>query len=132
LTGRYIPVELFTFSFVEFLSFLGHTVTDLKRLTTVEMAHLQQVLGEYLHMGGIPQPLKYPELPLLRTLYDDILYRDIATRQDPIPIGFLGGYLHPIDQRFSETRWKNDRTMSHELTIMENRNHARCDFLDPV
>ena len=24
--------------------------------------------------------LKYPELPLLRTLYDDVLYRDIATR----------------------------------------------------
>lgn len=24
--------------------------------------------------------MKYPELPLLRTLYDDVLYRDIATR----------------------------------------------------
>ncbi len=31
-------------------------------------------------MGGIPEALKYPELPLLRTLYDDVLYRDIATR----------------------------------------------------
>ena len=31
-------------------------------------------------MGGIPEGLKYPEIPLLRTLYDDVLYRDIATR----------------------------------------------------
>jgi hypothetical protein len=31
-------------------------------------------------LGGIPEPLKYPELPLARTLYDDVLYRDIATR----------------------------------------------------
>lgn len=80
LTGRYIPVELFPFSFGEFLRFKGYVIPDLKRLTTVETAHLQQGLNEYLHMGGIPEPLKYPELPLLRTLYDDILYRDIATR----------------------------------------------------
>jgi uncharacterized protein len=80
LTGRYIPVELFPFSFGEFLRFKGYAIPDLKRLTTVETAHLQQGLNEYLHMGGIPEPLKYPELPLLRTLYDDILYRDIATR----------------------------------------------------
>jgi hypothetical protein len=49
-------------------------------MTTVEMARLQKNLDEYLQLGGIPEPLKYPELPLLRTLYDDILYRDIAAR----------------------------------------------------
>jgi uncharacterized protein len=80
LTGRYIPVELFPFSFVEFLHFKGYTIPDLTRLTTVEKASLEQTLNEYLRLGGIPEPLKYPELPLLRTLYDDILYRDIATR----------------------------------------------------
>ena len=31
-------------------------------------------------MGGLPEPLKYPDLPLRRTLYDDVLYRDIAAR----------------------------------------------------
>jgi hypothetical protein len=80
LTGRYIPVELFPFSFVEFLHFKGYAIPDLTRLTTVEKASLQQRLNDYLSLGGIPEPLKYPELPLLRTLYDDILYRDIATR----------------------------------------------------
>ena len=80
LTGRYFPVELFPFSFPEFLQFKGYPRPDLTRLTTVERAHLQQNLDEYLRLGGIPEPLKYPELSLLRTLYDDILYRDIATR----------------------------------------------------
>ncbi len=28
----------------------------------------------------MPEQLKYPELPLLRTLYNDVIYRDIATR----------------------------------------------------
>ena len=80
LTGRYVPVELFPFSFLKFLRFKRYTIPALSHLTTVERAHLRQHLSEYLHLGGIPDPLKYPELPLLRTLYDDVLYRDIATR----------------------------------------------------
>jgi len=80
LTGRYIAVELFPFSFTEFLRFKGYNIPDLTRLTTIETAQLQQALNEYLSLGGIPEPLKYPDLPLRRTLYDDILYRDIATR----------------------------------------------------
>lgn len=80
LTGRYVPVELFPFSFAEFLRFRGETLPDLARLTTLETAQLQGHLGDYLHLGGLPEPLRYPELPLARTLYDDVLYRDIATR----------------------------------------------------
>ena len=80
MTGRYLPVELFPFSFAEFLRFRGYAVPDLARLTTVSAARLQGHLGEYLRLGGIPEPLKYPDLPLARTLYDDVLYRDIATR----------------------------------------------------
>jgi predicted AAA+ superfamily ATPase len=80
LTGRYVPVELFPFSFAEFLRFHGYTMPDLARLTTVDAARLQGYLGDYLRTGGLPEPLRYPELPLARTLYDDVLYRDIATR----------------------------------------------------
>ena len=80
LTGRYVPIELFPFSFPEFLQFRGEPLPDRKHMTTVEMARLQTALDAYLRLGGIPDALKYPELPLLRTLYDDILYRDIAAR----------------------------------------------------
>ncbi len=80
LTGRYVPVELLPFSFAEFLLFQRYPLPDLDRLTTLEAARLQQALGEYLRLGGLPEPLKYPDLPLRRTLYDDVLYRDIATR----------------------------------------------------
>jgi len=80
LTGRYVPVELFPFSFTEFLRFRQFVVPDLSRLTTLDMARLQQYLNEYLRVGGLPEPLKYPDLPLRRTLYDDVLYRDIAAR----------------------------------------------------
>lgn len=80
LTGRYIPIELFPFSFSEFLLFRSEMVPDFQRMTTIDWAHLNTNLSAYLISGGIPDALKYPELPLLRSLYDDVLYRDIASR----------------------------------------------------
>lgn len=80
LTGRYLPVELFPFSFSEVLRFRGIEVPNFQRLTTVDQARINRALNDYLISGGIPDALKYPELPLLRSLYDDVLYRDIATR----------------------------------------------------
>jgi len=80
LTDRYVPIELFPFSFHEFLEFRSQPAPDLQRMTTADKGVLKSALGAYLQMGGIPDALKYPELPLLRTLYDDVLYRDIATR----------------------------------------------------
>ncbi len=80
LTGRYVPIELFPFSFNEFLTFRNDSIPPIGRMTTVETAQLRRALDDYLHLGGIPDALKYPEMQLLRTLYDDVLYRDIATR----------------------------------------------------
>jgi uncharacterized protein len=80
LTGRYVPIELFPFSFREFLEFRGLPIPNLERMTTANKGVLKASLDRYLGMGGIPDALKYPELALLRTLYDDVLYRDIATR----------------------------------------------------
>jgi uncharacterized protein len=80
LTGRYVPVELFPFSFPESLQFRGGTHPHLDRMTTADSARLKSALNTYIQMGGIPDAIKYPELPLLQTLYDDVLYRDIATR----------------------------------------------------
>jgi hypothetical protein len=80
LTGRYLRVELFPFSFKEFLLFKKVEVPDLKVLTTKEKGQLIKLSKDYVVSGGIPDSLKYPELKIHKTLYDDVLYRDIATR----------------------------------------------------
>lgn len=88
LTGRYIPVELFPFSFDEYLRFKKIALPDLTRLdsarlailTTVERGKLKNAFSNYLQKGGIPQALQYPKLPIHKTLYDDIINRDVATR----------------------------------------------------
>jgi hypothetical protein len=80
LTGRSIRVELFPFSFQEFLSFKEVKIPDLKVLTTKQKGQLLNLTKEYIVSGGIPDSLKYPELEIHKTLYDDVLYRDVATR----------------------------------------------------
>lgn len=80
LTGRSIRAELFPFSFREFLLFKKIEVPDLKVLTTRQKGQLLKLTKDYIVSGGIPDSLKYPELEIHKTLYDDVLYRDIATR----------------------------------------------------
>lgn len=80
LTGRYIPVELYPFSYVEYLLYQGVGIPDRQQWSTAEQAGYQKLLDEYLVLGGLPEPLKYPELNLHQALYNDVLYRDIAAR----------------------------------------------------
>ncbi len=96
LTGRYIPVELFPFSFEEYLQFKQLVLPDINRLTTVDKGELRKAFSDYLKSGGIPQALQYPELPIHKTLYDDILNRDIGARYklaDTKPLRELTFYL---------------------------------------
>jgi predicted AAA+ superfamily ATPase len=99
-------------------------------MTTAQQGQLQNFLLSYLQSGGIPDALKYPELPLLRTLYDDVLYRDIATRyrlEDVTAIRELAFYLisNPTAQ-ISFNRLKDQlrlgsvNTVKNYISYMEN------------
>lgn len=80
LTGRYIPVELFPFSFFEFLRCKEVDVPNFSKLTTKSKTLLKRLLNQYLKTGGIPSAVKYPNAGWHKTLYEDIIYRDVATR----------------------------------------------------
>ena len=78
LTGRYIGVELFPFSFNEFLDFHGINIPDI--LLVEDRATIKKQFNDYLQHGGIPEYLKYDNELILKTLYDNILYKDIFAR----------------------------------------------------
>jgi predicted AAA+ superfamily ATPase len=82
LTGRYLPVELYPFSFKEFLLFKGATPEKSDFYLTKERARLKRFFDDYLKEGGLPEFLKYGDKDILKALYDDILYRDIIARYD--------------------------------------------------
>lgn len=77
LTGRHRTIEMFPFSFQEYLGFTGVSATP---TTTAQAAQRTRALHAYLQCGGIPDALKYPEDQVCAQLYQDILYRDIGAR----------------------------------------------------
>ncbi|WP_270516591.1 ATP-binding protein [Sanguibacteroides sp. AM78-02pH3A] len=83
LTGRHLPMELFPFSYSEFIRF--------KTLNSGE-----NTVMDYLKNGGIPEYLKTGASIILNALVDDILMRDIAVRnniRDVISLRQLTAYL---------------------------------------
>jgi len=96
LSGRNINIELFPFSFREFLSFKGVQPSKNGLFLTVERAALKKHFSEYLQHGGMPEYLKYQDQILLKRVYEDILYRDIVARygiKQVKPLRELGLYL---------------------------------------
>jgi len=79
LTGRNKQIEMFPFSFVEYLTFMGHTY-DLSGMTTKARSLLNLDFNHFLSMGGFPLVLKEDDLELINAYFSDILYRDIVAR----------------------------------------------------
>jgi Predicted ATPase (AAA+ superfamily) len=67
LTGRHLSMELFPFSYSEFIRFK-------------ELENGENAVMDYLKIGGIPEYVKTGISVVLNTLVDDILMRDIAVR----------------------------------------------------
>jgi len=82
LTGRNINIELYPFSFAEFLAFKGAKILKNGLSYTAERARIKRYFAEYLKHGGMPEYLKYKDPALLKRVYEDILYRDIVARYD--------------------------------------------------
>jgi len=77
LTGRYIDIKLFPFSFREFLSLRGFETH--KVYTTQEKAQILKFLQEYLSFGGLPEVYKFNKAILLG-IYETILNKDLILR----------------------------------------------------
>lgn len=80
LTGQYLSLEVFPFSFSEFLTFKKTGNMNFQNPTTKERVRMENYFAQYLFAGGIPNALKYPEAQWHKTLYDSVLYKDVAVR----------------------------------------------------
>lgn len=78
LTGRSMRVEVYPFSFAEYLRWMGSE--DGSVVKTKDKGRMVRLLNNYIERGGIPEALKYPELSVLPTIYNDVIHRDIVSR----------------------------------------------------
>lgn len=82
LTGRFHAYELLPFSFKEYLQLLKTDVPAVDRLTTETKAGISAHFDDYFVSGGFPAYLREKNQQYLKTLYENILYRDVMVRNN--------------------------------------------------
>ncbi|SDF44501.1 hypothetical protein SAMN04488589_0542 [Methanolobus vulcani] len=80
LTGRHLSYSLYPYSFREFLRYKKYELPIPEVLTTVERSTLKRHFNEYIEAGGIPEFVKNRDELYVKTLYENIIYRDIIAR----------------------------------------------------
>lgn len=80
LTGRYIQVEIYPFSFQEYLAMNEIPVNAKTLYTTTGRATMVKSFVKYMECGGFPKFLQDGSVSYITSLYESIIYRDILTR----------------------------------------------------
>ncbi|MHB1947264.1 MAG: ATP-binding protein [Gammaproteobacteria bacterium] len=80
LTGRHLDIELFPFSYMEFLRFQNYQHVENELNLTEKRSELHKYFTEYLTEGGMPIYLQNRQRNILSSLYDDIIIRDVLQR----------------------------------------------------
>ena len=80
LTGRHQSLELYPFSFQEYLAFHQIPWAPKDFYVIRKRAKLYKLFQDFFKSGGMPEYLRFKKSELLKGIYDDILYRDIAIR----------------------------------------------------
>jgi predicted AAA+ superfamily ATPase len=82
LTGRYIQITVFPFSFSETVRYSKQLLTETTQATPTETGKMLAMLHTYLFNGGFPETVLNPGLlkNYLTSLFDSILLKDILKR----------------------------------------------------
>ncbi len=81
LTGRYIDVRLYPFSFREFLRYQNFNLKKNDIYSTSKIVKIKQYFKQYLEIGGFPESYKIsPEI--ISNIYENILFKDILFKHN--------------------------------------------------
>src|SRR3989344_4135119 len=80
LTGRYKAFEVYPFSFSEYLTFKKIETKKEEWYDTNKKVVLLKNFEEYLVTGGLPEYIRNKDKEYVRTVFENILYKDIITR----------------------------------------------------
>ena len=120
LTGRHLNVELYPFSYSEFLRF-------------TKAKPSARSLDEYLAVGGFPAYVRTRRREVLEELFNDIVYRDIVVRyhlRDHMPIRMLAAYLlGHVGCKVSPSRLKDAVRVNSASTMLEYFSYLEETYL---
>lgn len=133
LTGRYLEIELYPFSFREYLQMKGVSPTTKDIYSTIGRSNLVRHFNEYLSIGGFPRYIESGNYRYLSTLYENIIYKDVITRNklnNEKELLELVYYLASnATKRFSYNSLANAIGIKHAETVKNYINYIENTFL---
>jgi uncharacterized protein len=123
LTGRYKVFEVYPFSFVEFLRLRKIGVKKDSLYITEDKVKLITAFGTYAVNGGMPEYLKNQDSEYIKTLYDNIIYRDIiarySIRRQRLVRELVGILASAISLPFTYNSLKKSLGLKNAITVKE-------------
>lgn len=80
LTGRYLPILLYPFSFKEFLALKNIEFKKEDVYIAERKGFLGKYFSEYLETGGFPEYIKDSRIEILQEYFHNIIHHDVAER----------------------------------------------------
>jgi uncharacterized protein len=125
LTGRYVQIEVFPFSFAEVLRFHGVSVPGQQELNPQKKGMILSNLNTYLQNGGFPEVVLNPAVikNYLSSLFDSVLMKDIVRRfkiRQSLQLYDLSNFLLAnYTNSYSYNQLKTDLNFNSVLTVQK-------------
>ena len=133
LTGRYKAFEIYPFSFREVLAFNKTVVNKEDFYITDKKVNLLRFFEEYLNSGGFPEYLKNKDKDYIKTLYENILYKDIITRYSVRREKLIKELVNLLTtntaSKFTYNSLKNTLGLKNAITVKEYISYLNNSYL---
>jgi hypothetical protein len=133
LTGRYKPFEVYPFSFAEYLSFRKVKPKKEWCYITEKKVELIKLFEDYINKGGMPEYLKNNDTEYIKTMYENILYKDIiarySIRKQKILKELVSILVNNIASLFTYNSLKKDLGLANSITVKEYISYLSNSYL---
>ena len=133
LTGRYKSFEVYPFSFIEYLSFKRADFDKGWFYVAEKKVKLIKLFEEYFSSGGFPEYLKNKDKDYIRTIFDNILYRDIIARysikRQKIIKELVNMLATNVSSLFTYNSLKKSLGLANSITVKEYISYLNNSYL---
>ncbi|MGQ9665578.1 MAG: ATP-binding protein [bacterium] len=134
LTGRFIELNIFPFSFREYLRAKKFHY-DINKISVEMEGNLLRALNEYLQVGAYPEVITkgLDQKTYLTTLFDSVLFKDVVNRYNvrypsklrDLAVNLVAGFA----REYSYSRLNEDLGFRSVHTVQEYSNYIREVFI---
>ena len=133
LTGRYKSFEVYPFSFNEYLHFKEVAFNKEWFYAAEKKVKLIKLFEEYFQNGGFPEYLKNKDNDYIRTIFENILYRDIIARysikRQKIIKELVNMLATNVSSLFTYNSLKKSLGLSNSITVKEYISYLNNSYL---